>query len=169
MCCNTCHTLYCVFHALIGRFFRTYTPYRFLSVTDSFPLLFLLHDLYFFVHLWVFAAILVSHYYNFFFLCFVQAVETSLATTHCVGNFCSGQGTAAPHSGQEASIVQAKIPVPYPPTTNQPVARRINQNSAENLAQVEKILQKYELESPLFKVTPQYCIAHTYWAQFLRH
>ena len=68
---------------------------------------------------------------------FVQAVETRRASSHFVENLCSGQGTAGPHSGQEASIVQAMIPALYPSTTNQPEARRLNQNSEGNLAQVE--------------------------------
>ena len=71
----------------------------------------------------------------------VQAVETRLVTTHCMENLCSGQGTVAPHSGQEASIDQAIIPALYPPATNQPEARRLNQNSEENVAQVEKTVE----------------------------
>ena len=83
---------------------------------------------------------------------FVQAVETRRASSHFVENLCSGQGTAGPHSGQEASIVQAMTPALYPSTTNQPEDPRMNQNSEENLAHVEEIVQKYELVSTVFKV-----------------
>ena len=83
---------------------------------------------------------------------FVQAVETRLASSHFVESLCSGQATAEPYSGQEASIVQVMIPALYPSTTNQPEARRLNQNSEDNLAQVEEIVQKYELVSTVFKV-----------------
>ena len=41
------------------------------------------------------------------------------------------------HSGQEAST--------YPPTTRRPEAIRLNPNSEEKLAQVEEIVQKYDL------------------------
>ena len=54
------------------------------------------------------------------------------------------------HSGQEASIRQAIISAPYPPTTSRPEAIRLNQNSGEKLAQVGEIALKYDLFTYLY-------------------
>lgn len=64
-------------------------------------------------------------------------------------NLGTGLKTVDPCSGQEATSLPAIIPTLDSPTTSRPEAIQlsINQSSEEDLAQVEEIVQKYELES----------------------
>ncbi|CAH3135751.1 unnamed protein product, partial [Pocillopora meandrina] len=79
------------------------------------------------------------------------AVEALLATTHVatsVENLGTGLKTADSCSGQEVTSFPTTILTLDSPTTSQPEAIHLNTNqSSEELAQVEEIVQKYELES----------------------
>ena len=89
---------------------------------------------------------------TFSFTTFIQAVEALLATTHVatsVENLGTGLKTADLCSGQEVTSFPITILTLDSPTTSQPEAIHLNtnQSSEEDLAQVEEIVQKYELES----------------------
>ena len=64
-------------------------------------------------------------------------------------NLGTGLKTADPCSGQEVTSFPTTILTLDSPTTSQPEAIHLNtnQSSEEDLAQVEEIVQKYELES----------------------
>ena len=66
-----------------------------------------------------------------------------------MGNLDTGLRTADPCSGQEAASLPATVPTMDSPTTNRLEANQlnINQSSEDDLAQVDEIVQIYELES----------------------
>ena len=142
---DTFHSLYCAFYAVIGRLLVLI-----LSTVHCTPFTFAVS---YFTVLHLFASVSPHPLLTTFsFITFIQAVEALLATTHVatsVENLGTRLKTADPCSGQEVTSFPTTILTLDSPTTSQPEAIHLNtnQSSEENLAQVEEIVQKYELES----------------------
>ena len=79
-----------------------------------------------------------------------QTVNTLLATSFAVSNaanLATGPGTVDQCSGRQVTSPLATILALESPTTSRSQGNQLNQSNEDDLAQVDKITQNYELES----------------------
>ena len=73
-----------------------------------------------------------------------------LGTSSVVSNAANadtGPRTVDPCSGRESTSPLATMPALESPTTSRPQANQLNRGNEDDLAQVDRIIQNYELES----------------------